>query len=107
MQVSNMSGRVLDWLMAAALPEANPNPATFQPTRRWEDVSPFWKRAGAGCCRTKKNKPTVVGTVGEGAYEATVLQYVARGKDPLEAICRVLVVAAFGTSVDVPKEYRS
>ena len=106
MNVSTMQGRVLDWVTSAALPQAKADPSTWKPTEKWENVEAFWQMKGAGCHRTVAHKQAAANCIGEGAFEASLENYLARGADPLEAICRVLVYSAFGPSVDVPKEFR-
>lgn len=106
MNVSNMQGRVLGWAVAAALPEAKANPKAWNPTENWNDVASFWTRKGAGCYVVPKHKNPSANCIGAGDFEATCEGYAARGATALEAICRVLVYAAFGPCVDIPKEFQ-
>jgi len=108
MNVDDMSGRVLNWVMSACVDSRRVkiDPATWNPTENWDQVTEFWSDPNAGVRRVHPTTPRPVSCIGDGAFEATRGNFVARGATQLDAVCRVMVLQAFGSEVDVPAEFQ-
>lgn len=111
MHISQIKGRVLDYLMAAVVDHGDGRrPEPWQPTQSWPQVVSFWAAPGSMVERVEPRisltRPDVTGTVGQGIYLARYKGYLAKGDTPLEAICRVMVLEAFGQDIDVPGDVR-